>query len=827
MEREFKKPVSWLGGRDLLTSLKSIISSTLNGEKQDSRDWMFAETIPITRSDSKKQESYWFDYIADTGDGMSAVYNVAYLCMSDLWLKSEVPGKDQISLSSAEGYDLQLPRGEFLFVGGDTAYHVADVASLKERFQIPFNWAYMDISAATGKKVEQRPIFGIPANHDYYDALDGFNRQFCEPISKNLQANVREQEDLQDPQLGLYGFMRMQKSSYVALELPFEWKLWGFDAQNGKMDKRQQAFFVSTFCEDRVTSGELFDEQKQLDVQEALQAAIPGKLIVATPEPSTVFGKRAAEDAPMTKSFERLGLEPGFLYDGKLSSNKCRLDISGDTHHYARYWGNKNENGEPDNYASVVAGGGGAFLHPSHTVGGKIVKQRIYPAELDSHREITRRILNPWNILWHGSVGLIGAIVALVTYFAVTIPQSTSSLFRYFLDNLPVLDADQYFLERIQQAFFISHTNPHFELLYVLDLVYIVLFIAFLFAWKRMSVPGLSKVKYSDSQDEWERFRTAFLVPVSLWIIPLLFLVLWPRESSPASLQASWLIGLFVLAALLLFDLSRRYSDVLSDRSKIRHQTGWDSFPLWVLNVMGIVCIAFGFLHYGVYKASVMSFDLLAIILWSLVIAGFTLFPFFDTDKLGIAKTNRAKFLAIGFWHALLQISIPVCLALYADDYIQWLIICTVTIAITLAAGFLFTSERLIQNFSPEIQKKIGNGMLMTWVVIGMAVFFAATRGEPVPVDGWRLLMALLSGGIFSCIWLGWYFAVSLAFNCHNGEAGGGARSERYRHIIRFKLTENTLTGYVIGIDTPVTDFNTRPPKFRLVDVFTLQAKNQ
>ncbi|MXS82775.1 hypothetical protein [Nitrosomonas oligotropha] len=826
MKREFRKPVSWLGGRDLLTSLKSIISSTVNGEKQDSRDWMFAETISMKRCTGNQQEPYWFDYIADTGDGMSAVYNVAYLCMSDLWLKSEVPGKDQISLSPTEGYDLQLPRGEFLFVGGDTAYHVADVASLKERFQTPFNWAYVDICAATGKKVEQRPIFGIPANHDYYDALDGFNRQFCEPISKNLQVHVPEQEDLQDPQLGLYGFTRMQKSSYVALELPFDWKLWGFDAQKGKMDKRQQAFFVSTFCKDRVINDGLFDEQKQEDVQKALRAAIPGKLIVATPEPSTVFGKPAAEDAPMTKSFEHLGLEPVFLHDGKLSSNKCRLDISGDTHHYARYWGYKNENGEPGNYASVVAGGGGAFLHPSHTDVGEIKKQQTYPAELDSHCEITQRILNPWNILWRGSVGLIGALVALVTYFAVTIPQSTSSLFRYFLDNLPDLDADQYFLERIQQALFTADTHRYFELSYGFDLVYIFLFIVFLLAWKRISVPELSKVKYSDSQDEWERFRAAFLVPVSLWIIPLLFLVLWPRESSPASFQASWLIGLFVLAALLIFDLSRGYSDVLSERSKIRHQTSGDSLPLWVLNVMGIVCIAFGFLHYGVYKASVMSFDLLAIILWSLVIAGFTAFPFFDTDKLGIAKTKRGKFLAIGFWHALLQISIPVCLALYVS-LTEWLVICTVTIAITVAAGFLFTNERLTKNFSPEIQEKIGNGMLMAWVVIGMAVFFSATRGEPIPVDGWRLIIALLSGAIFSCIWLGWYFAVSLAFNCHNGEAGGGARSERYRHIIRFKLTENTLTGYVIGIDTPMTDLKTQPPKFRLVDVFTLQAKNK
>ncbi len=42
--------------------------------------------------------------------------------------------------------------------------------------------------------------------------------------------------------------------------------------------------------------------------------------------------------------------------------------------------------------------------------------------------------------------------------------------------------------------------------------------------------------------------------------------------------------------------------------------------------------------------------------------------------------------------------------------------------------------------------------------------------------------------------------------------------------MIRFKLEENQLTGYVIGIDNPVTDFTVTPaPKFRLVDVFTIR----
>jgi hypothetical protein len=85
----------------------------------------------------------------------------------------------------------------------------------------------------------------------------------------------------------------------------------------------------------------------------------------------------------MTESFLRLGLEPGFLRNGKLSADKCRLDISGDVHHYERYWGNVDENGESGNYASVVAGGGGAFLHPSHTDAGEIKKQSVYTAEID------------------------------------------------------------------------------------------------------------------------------------------------------------------------------------------------------------------------------------------------------------------------------------------------------------------------------------------------------------------------------------------------------------------------------------------------------------
>lgn len=92
-----------------------------------------------------------------------------------------------------------------------------------------------------------------------------------------------------------------------------------------------------------------------------------------------------------------------------------------------------------------------------------------------------------------------------------------------------------------------------------------------------------------------------------------------------------------------------------------------------------------------------------------------------------------------------------------------------------------------------------------------------------MPVTDGRMVAAFILGAILSCIWFGWYLAVSLSFNGHNNEAGGGARAPQYRHIIRFKLTQKQLTGYVIGFDQPIDQISDQTT-FQLVDVFTLTA---
>ena len=138
--RNYEKPVAWLLGRQLLNSFKGALIYSALGSKVDARDWMAAEVIEEF-ADRDEGGEFWFDYLSDTGDGMTATYSLAYLSMSDLWVRapwsqvselkhragenSDGPdGPDDVAavkLAEGDGFAVKLPRGSFLFTGGDTA----------------------------------------------------------------------------------------------------------------------------------------------------------------------------------------------------------------------------------------------------------------------------------------------------------------------------------------------------------------------------------------------------------------------------------------------------------------------------------------------------------------------------------------------------------------------------------------------------------------------------------------------------------------------------------------------------------------------------------
>src|SRR5437867_2736528 len=129
---KFRGPVRWLLGGQLIAGLKYIALYTGFKSKLDHRDWMHAQCCD--RFKNHKGPEFWFDYAADTRDDEKAAYSLAYLYLTDIDL----------------GFR-KIPRGEFLFIGGDTAYHIADYPTLAERFQKPFQWAYKDVEKNCGE----------------------------------------------------------------------------------------------------------------------------------------------------------------------------------------------------------------------------------------------------------------------------------------------------------------------------------------------------------------------------------------------------------------------------------------------------------------------------------------------------------------------------------------------------------------------------------------------------------------------------------------------------------------------------------------------------
>lgn len=400
---KFEQPVGRLFGRQLVANMKWILLYVAFKGKLDHRDWMSPEVIPF-ETDEKE---FWFDYLADTGDGQKAVYSVAYLCMSDLAVgRNPKPGDDaefvvepDAARLEAEGWML-LPRGDFLFVGGDTGYHIADYGTLASRFQNPLWWAFRDPFDAGARSIRAgapRGLFGIPGNHDWYDSLDGFNRQFRRPSTGDGARRAGRA-----PQLMLPTFERRQDASFVALRLPFDWWLWGLDTEEGEIDFRQLQFFNHV--------RERFD---------------PKRLIVATPEPTTAFGRLARADSNVSKTFEALGLERPFLKRPEpLCEGECRLDLSGDIHHYARYFGPTPASGESGSYASVMSGGCGAFLHASQTNLKEVPQRVLYPKADVSRARVADELFKHTNIVKGGWVWLFGALPAFALFFSATVTPS-------------------------------------------------------------------------------------------------------------------------------------------------------------------------------------------------------------------------------------------------------------------------------------------------------------------------------------------------------------------------------------------------------------------
>ncbi|KAF5792369.1 putative calcineurin-like phosphoesterase domain, ApaH type, metallo-dependent phosphatase [Helianthus annuus] len=323
-------------GRFDMRMMQAAMNGTRDGAKQE--DFLYDHF--------REKDDFWFDFVADTGDGGNSSYSVARLLAQ--------PSLDGRTKDSS----IKLPRGDLLLIGGDLAYPYPSPDTYEKRFFYPFEEALrppswykeehiainkpeLPVGVSDLKQYDGPQCFVIPGNHDWFDGLQTFMRYICHKS-------------------WLGGWLMPQKKSYFALQLPKGWWVFGLDlALHSDIDSYQFKFFSELIS----------DKVKEND-----------SVIVMTHAPNWILDYYWNE--PSGKNVSHL------IRDHLVG--RCKLRIAGDLHHYMRHSYVQSENPAVVQHL-LVNGCGGAFLHPTHVFGNLIEAhdatyetKAAYPSFLDS-----------------------------------------------------------------------------------------------------------------------------------------------------------------------------------------------------------------------------------------------------------------------------------------------------------------------------------------------------------------------------------------------------------------------------------------------------------
>lgn len=329
-----RKMVDWMDPRQLAqTGLRAVLSATFgsyadkrevqaalfhgrfNAKTKSLGDWedgTLEEITPIPEPDGDYANSkgdFWIDFVADLGDGFDATYTIARLL-----------AEPALNINGQ-----QLSRGNVLVLGGDQVYPTASREEYRDKFEGPYTAALPCVP-----NEERAPcLYAVPGNHDWYDGLTSFLRLFCH-------------------QRWIGGWQTQQKRSYFAVKLPHRWWLWGIDIQlEADIDLPQIEFFEKIADSDQHFAG--------------------SKVILCTGTPSWT------DEIRKKKTRERLESGSGYANLGFFEKRvivkrggEPVLTLTGDAHHYCRYFGSHPETGKRRH--KITAGGGGAYLLGTHSM---------------------------------------------------------------------------------------------------------------------------------------------------------------------------------------------------------------------------------------------------------------------------------------------------------------------------------------------------------------------------------------------------------------------------------------------------------------------------
>lgn len=320
--------VAWFDPAELLRTGLATLVSTLVGRRSDARVTMAlaagrrehydcrelvapaaADDAGATTPAATTTGDLWLDYVCDTADGWNPTYAIAWTV-----------AQPRLEVAAPDGTAYATRRADVLVFGGDQVYPAPSREEYERRLVEPYEQAFGDARPALAPEV-----YAIPGNHDWYDGLSAFTRLFCTDVGGRW----------------LGGWRTRQSRSYFALRLPGRWWLLGCDSQlQADLDPPQIEYFR-----------EIAEREMQ-----------PGdRAILCLSQPTWVYAHKYRQFGGRYDETDLLYLrEEVFAPRGV----DVQVFLAGDLHHYRRH----EELAPPGRtpIQKITAGGGGAFLHPTH-----------------------------------------------------------------------------------------------------------------------------------------------------------------------------------------------------------------------------------------------------------------------------------------------------------------------------------------------------------------------------------------------------------------------------------------------------------------------------
>lgn len=259
-----------------------------------------------------------------------------------------------LTLTDEAGNEHVTQGGEVLVFGGDEVYPAASLKEYEERTVAPWS------AALRG----QRPpphLFAVPGNHDWYDGLVSFMRLFCQGRTPPA-------------------WVSRQRRSYFAAKLPHGWWLVGTDMQlEADLDEPQVRYFQTI----------------------AKQMGPGDRIILCNAEPSWLLSH-------VRPPGERKWLDNNLEFlQSEVFGRRVSVFLAGDLHHYRRH-------ADGEGRQKIIAGGGGAFLHPTHLpreqkeLPDGFTQRASYPSAERSRR------LTWWNLLFLRQNPFFGVLTGFI-----------------------------------------------------------------------------------------------------------------------------------------------------------------------------------------------------------------------------------------------------------------------------------------------------------------------------------------------------------------------------------------------------------------------------